>query len=525
MGIVKLWETPLTTAPTELSPLVLQPGDRAAQSKIRLPLPIVLGNRDYKEREELLRRMDEVLVMSGVEQDFIDKEVAEAIAASERHNQPLTDRRRATVQHYAKQALRCTMARILSTESHRKFSCQLAESPLLQWFCACDALGPIRVPTKSTLQRMESEVPMELITRLNTLLLTRSSQVDQDDQSVIGVAVPVDMSMVWIDSTCAQLDIHYPADWTLLRDATRSIMKSIQVIIKHGLKRRMESPDSFRAAMNQLAMAMSGASRRGRGGDKKRARKKVLRSMKKMVKKVQKHGRRYLEVLKEHWQETDLKEGQARVIWERLERLLEMVPAAVKQAHERIIGERVVPNEEKILSLYEPAASVYVRGKAGADAEFGLQLLVSESAEGLIVDSHLVPDGVANDTTLLLPAIKRMRAAFGPSVAATVVTDRGFASAANSAALKDLEICDSTLPRSPEAMKEMLKDPAHRDLHRRRAQTEARIGILKAKFFGDRLPTKGLVNHQRFVAWTTLVHNVWVLARMEQVKPCLAEAG
>jgi hypothetical protein len=410
-------------------------------------------------------------------------------------------------------------------DRHRKFSCQLAESPLLQWFCACDALGPIRVPTKSTLQRMESEVPMELITRLNTLLLTRSSQVDQDDQSVIGVAVPIDMSMVWIDSTCAQLDIHYPADWTLLRDATRSIMKSIQVIIKHGLKRRMESPDSFRAAMNQLAMAMSGASRRGRGGDKKRARKKVLRSMKKMVKKVQKHGRRYLEVLKEHWQETDLKEGQARVIWERLERLLEMVPAAVKQAHERIIGERVVPNEEKILSLYEPAASVYVRGKAGADAEFGLQLLVSESAEGLIVDSHLVPDGVANDTTLLLPAIKRMRAAFGPSVAATVVTDRGFASAANSAALKDLEICDSTLPRSPEAMKEMLKDPAHRDLHRRRAQTEARIGILKAKFFGDRLPTKGLVNHQRFVAWTTLVHNVWMLARMEQVKPCLAEAG
>ena len=141
VGIVKLWETPLTTAPTELSPLVLQPGDRAAQSKIRLPLPIVLGNRDYKEREELLRRMDEVLVMSGVEQDFIDKEVAEAIAASERHNQPLTDRRRATVQHYAKQALRCTMARILSTESHRKFSCQLAESPLLQWFCACAALG------------------------------------------------------------------------------------------------------------------------------------------------------------------------------------------------------------------------------------------------------------------------------------------------------------------------------------------------------------------------------------------------
>jgi hypothetical protein len=514
-----------TSAPTDLSPLVFHPGDRAAQSKIRLPLPIVLGNRDYKEREELLRRMDEVLVLSGVEREFIEKEVADAIAGAERHNQPLTDRRRTSVQQVAKRALRCTMARILANESHRQFSCRLAESPLLQWFCACDALGPIRVPTKSTLQRMESEVPLELITRLNTLLLTRSSQVDKDDQSVIGVEVPVDLSMIWMDSTCAQLDIHYPADWTLLRDATRSIMKSIQVIRRHGLKRRMKSPEAFKAEANQLAMAMSASSRRGRGGDKKRARKKVLRAMKELVKKVEKHGRRYLTLLKEHWQETDLREGQARVIWERLERLLEQVPAAVKQAHERIIGERVVPNDKKILSLFEPDAAVYVRGKAGADAEFGLQLLMSESAEGLIVDCHVVPDGVANDTTLLLPAMERMRAAFGPSVAATVVTDRGFASADNSIALKNLEICDSTLPRSPEAMKAKLKDPAHRDLHRRRAQTEARIGIIKAKFFGDRLPTKGLANHQRFVAWTALVHNVWVLARMEQVRPCLAEAG
>jgi hypothetical protein len=514
-----------TTAPTELSPLVFHPGDRAAQTKIRLPLPIVLGNRDYKEHEELLRRMDEVLVMSGVEGEFINKAVDDAIAASEKHNQPLTDSRRASVQQYAKRALRCTMARILSTESHRKFTCHLAESPLLQWFCGCDSLGVIRVPAKSTLQRMESEVPQEIITRLNTLLLTRSSQVDQDHQSVIGIEVPVDMSMIWIDSTCAQLNIHYPADWTLLRDATKSIMNAIISIRKHGLKNRMQSPKKFIADMNQLAMAMSGASRRGRGGDKKRARKQVLRAKKAMIKKVQKHGQRYVELLKKNWQKTDLKEGQAAQIWERLERLLEMVPAAVKQAHERIIGERVVPNEEKILSLYEPDASVYVRGKAGADAEFGLQLLVSESAEGLIVDCHLVPDGVANDTTLLLPAIERMRAAFGPSVAGTVIADRGFASADNSAALKDLGICDSTLPKSPEAMKAKLADPAHRDLHQRRAQTEARIGILKSKFFGDRLPTKGLVNHQRFVAWTTLVHNVWVLARMKQAKPYLAEAG
>ena len=39
---------------------------------------------------------------------------------------------------------------------------------------------------------------------------------------------------------------------------------------------------------------------------------------------------------------------------------------AQKQAHERIIGERQVGNEEKILSLYEGHAAVYVRGQTEA---------------------------------------------------------------------------------------------------------------------------------------------------------------
>ena len=507
------------------SPLTLHPVDRASQSRIRLPLPLVAGNRDYRERERLLCRMNDILLSSGIEREYIEQEIRKSLEASKVHGDQLTDRRRASIQQIAKRSLRCAIARILSNESHRQFTCHLAESPLLQWFCGCDSLSVIRVPSKSTLQRMESEVPTELITRLNALLLTRAGAVDQDERSVIGVEVPVDLSMVWIDATCAQLDIHYPADWTLLRDGTRSIMRAIQVIRAHGLKLRMPSPEAFVAAMNQYAMAMGAASRRGRGPEKARARKKVLRTMKGTVVKVRAHGARYCEQFKKRWRETDLKEGQARVVWERLERLLKALPAAVKQAHERIIGERVVPNADKLLSLYEPHTKVYVRGKAGADAEFGLQLLLCESAEGLIIDSHLVPDRVASDSTLLLPAIARMRAALGARVATTVVTDRGFASADNSAALKALGICDSTLPRSPEEMAAKLKDRAHRDLHRRRAQTEARIGVFKANFLGDHVPTKGLANQERYVAWATLAHNLWVLARLEQARVPLARTG
>lgn len=58
--------------------------------------------------------------------------------------------------------------------------------------------------------------------------------------------------MIWVDSTCMQLDIHYPKGWVLLRDATRTIMKAIMTIRSHGLKHRIEAPESFIRATKRL---------------------------------------------------------------------------------------------------------------------------------------------------------------------------------------------------------------------------------------------------------------------------------
>lgn len=500
-----------------LAPSLLVQCNSAVQSTIRLPLPLVVGNKDYAQREEMLLRMDKILTSSGIESVFLDAAVGQEMEASKKINIPLSDSRRERAQVYARQSLRCTVARILSNDSHRVFSCHLAESPLLQWFCGTVILGgPIQVPSKSTLQRMESEIPPELLSRVHALLLNKATAVSPiDGSSVLGLAEPVDLSVIWMDSTCMELDIHFPTDWILLRDATRTIMKSIMTIRSHGLKYRMETPESFIAAMNAQCMAMSSCSRKGRGPDKKKERKRILRTMKKLVSKVGRHGQRYCDLLLELRDKTDLSLAQAQVIINRIKNVLSQLPAAIEQAHERIIGERMLPNDEKILSLYEPQARVYVRGKAGADAEFGLQLLLSESAEGLIVDCHLVPDKIANDTKLLKPAIERMRAQLGDDVAGTVVTDRGFASAANDKALEKMHIINATMPRQPDALKTFLEDPDFRKLHARRAQTEARIGIFKNKFIGDHLPTKGIARQRLFIAWAALAHNLWVLARRE----------
>ena len=108
--------------------------------------------------------------------------------------------------------------------------------------------------------------------------------------------------------------------------------------------------------------------------------------MKKLMKVIASHGENYYQLLSDRWQETDWSEAVAQIVLDRIGHMLDQLPSAVTQAHERIIGERRVPNHDKILSVYEADIRVLVRGKAGAEVEFGNALYLAEQADGLIVD-------------------------------------------------------------------------------------------------------------------------------------------
>jgi hypothetical protein len=62
-------------------------------------------------------------------------------------------------------------------------------------------------------------------------------------------------------------------------------------------------------------------------------------------------------------EDTELTPGQIKQISKRVENILDQLLAAIKQAHERIIGGRKLVNKEKILSFYDPDVQVIKRGK------------------------------------------------------------------------------------------------------------------------------------------------------------------
>jgi hypothetical protein len=476
-------------------------------------LPQVFGNVDYIREEALLRRIDGMLRSSGLETDFIEQAVAAANRAAGRE---ISGAGLDQVVTHASRALRCTLLRTLKGETHRELSKLIAGMPLYQWFCRVSRFPLVRAPSKSTLQRYEQDTPMEWVQRINAGLAQLATGTKA--RQALRLRQPLDVDSFFMDTTCVELNIHFPTDWVLLRDVVRTSIKAIRLIRRHGLTCRMSAPETFMRAMNRHCIAMSQCRRQA---DSRRQRKRILRAMKSLVGVVRRHARRYSRALSDRRSETDLTENEAQRIIQRLDKVEANLPGALKQAHERIIGERPVANGEKILSLYEPDVHVVVRGKAGGEVEFGNTLLLCEQRQGLIVTHELFREQAPADVRLTERVAQRLEhlfpAVFHGAVKPALVGDRGFHSRRNARILA-VDFFNAVAAKAPAEFQRQCQDRRFVKFQRRRSQTEARVSIVTRCFIGDPLRNKGFLSQQLHVEWAVLAHNFWVLARLPMVK-------
>lgn len=493
------------------------------QEEFRQCLPKVTGNVDYEQFRDSLERIAELIKQSKIEQEVMLEALRQCQQDYDSRRQTrgkkpkeLKARAKVRIQKMARQALRCGIARHLTGEAYRVFSCRLADSAVLQKFCLIDRLVAIKVPSKSQLQRNEGMFGEAFLREIISQVTGKAAEpvASEIQDQGFGLENPISLKEYFVDTTCLEANIHFPVDWTLLRDATRTLMKAVQLIRREGLKNRMQEPESFMRQMNRLSIEMTHTRRKKDG---KRARKKVLRLMKKLMKKVAGHALVHRDMLKNTWEQTSLSEQEAAQIIKRIDAVLEQLPQAVYQAHERIIGDRQVENSKKILSLYEREIHVIVRGKAGAEAEFGNTLLLAEQSDGVILDWNLYEEQAQADMKLLPESLERIERYYH-SLPGSVTGDRGFDSADNRLYLGSRNIENNICPKSVEALREKLQDVNFCDAQKRRGQTEGRIGIVKNIFLGDPLRSKGFISRQMSVAWAVLSHNLWVIARLPQAQ-------
>lgn len=478
------------------------------QQLLQPALPTIEGNVDYTLLRQQLLRIDQLLRQSGLEAQFIAQSFENWKARCQfKHVSAKTQRH---IQIHARRALRCNLARTLIMEDFRGFAIRLADSPLFQHFCGVAEVDRVRVPAKSTLQRYSQWCDEAAVRRLVEQLTQQAHLHPQK----LKLRAPLDLEACFLDTTCVKANIHYPVDWVLLRDATRTLMKAVQLIRKQGLRHRMEEPQVFLRRMNILAIEMTHT---WGEKDSQKQRKKVLRKMDKLVGCVARHAQRYRGLLDQQWEQTEWTRGEADYILRRLDNVLGQLPAARQQARQRILQGQLVPSKDKILSFYDPDVQVIVRHKAGAEVEFGNTLLLSESSQGVIIDWELFKEVAPSDARLVSRSIPRIEEKLKVPIKA-VGADRGFDSESNEQWLKEQKIYNGICPRSPKKLKQRKKSWKFRRLQRRRSQCEGRIGIVKNNFLGRPLRSKGFASRELAVSWAVLTHNLWVMARLPERK-------
>ena len=489
------------------------------QNWLRPALTPVLENRDHRRLVNDLEQLDQSLKNSGLEVraiKFALENLHEGVSVKQRN-------RRA---EFALYALRVELLRqMLGAASFEAFSVTLASSDLLSDFCGCRTIAGIRWTSKSSLHRASTLFSDEQLRELNTLLAECLGSAPSSAR--LALQGPEDLSVCLIDTTCLQANIHFPVDWLLLRDVSTTLLKAIKRIRKECLFNRMaDLPEALSRSMNRMCIEMT-HSRRKAGA--KKARKAILRTMKTLLKRIARHAQRHRDLLAKNCGQTNLSQAQAGRIIARIDEKLEQLPKVIKQAHERIIGERQVKNKDKILSAHEPDIDVIVRGKAGASVEFGNELIVSESEGGLIVDYMLYGKGAPGEGKKLVESVQRLKKLQVDFKLASVVTDRGFDSAQTTAWLESESLTSRICPKSPQALREHLKDEEFKRLQTRRGTTEARIAILKNHTSGRLWRAKGLSHRRVAVGWSVLAHNLaWITRtareQQQQGPPCKAAA-
>ena len=474
------------------------------QGLLSLRLPKIINNKDYCEYENLLTRIDEILRLSGMDLEFAEYYVSSLSNGNERK---LTSKQLKKYTEYGITALRSMILKHLLVSDFRELSVRLAESSLLRWFCQIGGIDTISVPSKSQLHRYSACVSENYLCDVIKRVFGKVSAKD----NILCLSNPFNAKDIYLDATCLKANIHFPVDWLLLKDGMISLLHSILVIRKHGLKYRIQPPENFIKKINKLCIEMSNSRRQS---DSKKRRKEIFRKLKKLSKVIRAHGSRYYKLLESEWQDrTDLSIGQVNVILRRIDNVIIKLPEAIRQAHSRMITGLQIESKNKMLSLFDDSARVITRGKSGAEVEFGNALFIAEQSDGFILDWKLYKASAPSDSKMTVESVERI---IESSIEIESVTgDRGCDSATAKKFLAENKITNNLCPRNPHELIQKLKSKEFQFHQNRRSQTEGRIGIIKNQFTGSPIRNKKFEYKEISVAWAVLAHNLWVLARLD----------
>lgn len=486
------------------------------QAQLDKPLDMVLGCEDYLNLIQDLEFIEKAISRSSLDsvfmQHFLDR-------ASNNTEKELTHKQIIKAQCRGLFILRSSILRKHLKLALRPYTVALAATPLYQQFCGINRWLGSKAPSKSEINSLENALNEGLLSEINTLL---NVKVIFNEESCIGLGFKKGFKIedIFADTTCIKSNIHYPVDWVLFRDMIRTSMLKVQMIRDSGIKNRMDKePSTYLSGINSLCMEMH-AAYNYEGASKER--KRVFRKMKKYLKKALKHAETHLNIFKEQWSNFDFSYTKANEIIECLENILEKRDDVIAIAHKRIISEKFVKREDKILSIYEDEVHIIKRSKHDVKSEFGNTVQILEQQNGFLIDYDLLECYTPGDQQLAIQALTKISKNYGLEGIKSFTADRGYDSKAVKLAIEKLNkengssIENTITPKDVSKLKEKMKDIDFKNKQKRRAATEAKVAHIK-EITQNPMKQKGIRNRKIHMGIAVLTHNLFKLARMNRI--------
>ncbi len=308
----------------------------------------------------------------------------------------------------------------------------------------------------------------------------------------------IDPSVIRVDTTVTETNIHYPTDSSLLWDSwtvLSRLLRRARAYAPESCRHRFHDP---KVQKHHLYISRYASSR------SKARRRKVKSSHRKLIAQV----RRIVEIAERFCAVQG--QGFDLVLYGlalEIEGFLPAIRTVVDTADRAQLRGETVAARERVFSIFEPHTELIKRGRRGKPVEFGHLVVFSQTQEKFITDYDAFEERPA-DCTLAEPMAERHKELFG-TVPKVMAGDKGFSPRAEVRARLEAVVETLAIPRR-------LQDFADALLvhwQRFRAGIEGTISALKRVFRLFRCYFRGSRSFGSAVGLGVFGHNLVVLAR------------
>lgn len=231
---------------------------------------------------------------------------------------------------------------------------------------------------------------------------------------------------------------------------------------------------------------------------------------------VEKFGVRLIDtcVVKALHQQT---ERQAQRLLKEAEAVLPLVKQVIAQTRSRVLEEKKVASENKVLSLFEAQTRAIPRHKGGALVEFGRQVILDEVEGGIVTRYQILEH--PNEHGQAIEAVTHHRQVF-PRPPRLVAGDRGVHSADTEETLTAAGVKQVAIPASGKLSKERQVREHTRTFrrgYRWRAGIEGRIASLRRDYGWRKSAYHGQEGMERWLGLGVLASNLRHIAQGSRV--------